>query len=121
MSIVQSKKIRVIILKCCANFPIIAVSSGAALDKGYWLPSTFDEEFPEDAVLAGYDVDDSPIFVGRAKIENEQEESMVLLSVIPNKKKCLPSSFTDITMADIKEFEVCIGSQNIKQYFFHTS
>jgi hypothetical protein len=24
-------------------------------------------------------------------------------------------------MADIKEFEVCIGSQNIKQYFFHTS
>jgi hypothetical protein len=76
------------------------------LDKGYWLPSTFDDEFPEDAVLAGYDVDYSPIFVGRAKIENEQEESMILLSVIPSKKKCLPSSFT--TKTDIKDFEVWI-------------
>jgi hypothetical protein len=103
---------------------LISVSSGAALDKGYWLPSTFDEEFPEDAVLAGYDVDDSPIYVGRAKIENEQE---ILLSVIPSKKKCLPSSFT--TIADIKDFEVCIGSRHTKpkseisrhtKQFFHT-
>lgn len=49
----------------------------------------FDDEFPDNAILAGYDFDDSPIFVGRAVIGSKYGPMKFPANLIPSKRECL--------------------------------
>jgi hypothetical protein len=71
----------------------------------------FDDQFPNNAVLAGYDSDYSPIFVGRAEFQSKYGRIKLPANVIPSKRECLicNQEVTEI----VENFEVLITDPNV--------